>query len=138
MIRKTLAYKKPSGREADKAPRLFKTKWFNREARKAGVRDDELREAAVELSAGQGDNLGGNVWKKRLNSNMHRGIVVEKIGDAWFFVFLFAKKDRENIEDDELAAFKLLAKQYAKMTDAQIATMLESRELLEIVKDDKA
>lgn len=111
---------------------VFKTKGFSKQAKKAEISDGELWGAAAALAKGQGDNLGGNVWKKRLNRNMHRSIVVEKVGDSWVFVFLFAKKDRENIGDDELEAFKLLADQYAKMTAAQLTDLLDAKELQEI------
>jgi len=41
--------------------RLFKNNWFNRFAKKEGITDDELREAANRLEAGQADaDLGGN------------------------------------------------------------------------------
>lgn len=63
--------------------------------------------------AGHADDLGGGVFKKRLNDNMHRSIVLAKGGRIWVYEYLFAKKDRDNIEDGELAAFRLLAKGYA-------------------------
>lgn len=44
--------------------RALKTKSFARESRKEGISDQDLCEALAELSKGQGDNLGGNVWKK--------------------------------------------------------------------------
>ena len=59
---------------------------------------------------GQADDLGGGVFKKRLNDNMHRSIILAKGGRHWLFEYLFAKKGRDNIEDDELAGFRVLAK----------------------------
>ncbi len=90
-----------------------------------------MREAAEALAKGQGDDLGGNVWKKRLNKNLHRSIVVEKVEDNWIFVFRFAKSDMDNIEDDELAEFKDLANVYAKL---DIEAAVKSKALLEITK----
>jgi len=60
-------------------------------------------------NAGAGDDLAGGVFKKRLNKNMHRSIVLAKSGRHWIFAYLFAKKDRANIDDDELADFRKLA-----------------------------
>ena len=51
---------------------------------------------------GQADDLGGGVFKKRLNDNMHRSIILAKGGRRWVYEFLFAKKDRANIANDEL------------------------------------
>jgi hypothetical protein len=118
--------------EESEAPRAFKTAWFTRKARAVGIKDAELCEAIAGLNKGQGDDLGGNVWKKRLDKNARRGIVVNKIGDFWVFVYLFAKSDRENIDERELKDFKLLARDYGKMKAADIDRLLESKDLVEI------
>jgi hypothetical protein len=114
------------------AQRVFKTPWFAKAAKAAGITDKELCEAAEELTKGQGTDLGGNVWKKRIDKNRHRGIVVNKVGVRWIFVFLFAKNDRENIEKDELKAFKKLAKDYGKLKPDEIDRLVKDGELLEI------
>jgi len=117
--------------------RALKTKSFARESRKNGISDQELCEALAELSKGQGDNLGGNVWKKRLNKNMHRSIAIESPERFWVLVYLFAKQDRKNIEDDELAGFKKLAKDYLKANDAAINGQIANGDLEEICNERK-
>ncbi|WP_241303275.1 type II toxin-antitoxin system RelE/ParE family toxin [Burkholderia stabilis] len=112
--------------------RVFKTKWFHKAARKAGIADTELCRAARELARGQGTGLGGNVWKKRLDGNRQRGIVLSKVGQAWVFVFLFAKRDRDDIDERELRAFRKLAADVGRRTDADIATLIALKELVEI------
>lgn len=47
-------------------PRVLKTKWFTKAARNALIPDDELCAAVAEVAKGQGNDLGGGVWKKRL------------------------------------------------------------------------
>lgn len=89
--------------------RVFKSAWFAKASRKAGISDEALCAAAREAMLGQADDLGGGVYKKRLNRNRHRGIILAKAGRHWFFEFLFAKKDRANIDDAELRAFRILA-----------------------------
>ncbi len=81
---------------------------------------------------GQAVDLGGGVFKKRLNRNAHRSIILAKGGKYWIYQYLFAKKDRNNIEDDELNDFRILAKGYARLNDEQIARLLEDRDLAEI------
>jgi hypothetical protein len=117
--------------------RVFKTAWFSKTARKAHIKDAELCENFRQIAKGQADDLGGGVFKKRLNKNMHRGIVLAKGGKYWVYAYLFAKKDRANIEDDELAAFRALADLYAKKTEADIADELKTGELLEICHEHK-
>jgi hypothetical protein len=114
--------------------RTFKTAWFDKAAGKRGILDAELCRAIDEVMLGQADDLGGGVWKKRLNKNRDRSIIVAKGGRNWFFVFLFQKQDRTNIEAGELTEFKRLASSYAKLNRAQIATLLTSRDIVEICK----
>ena len=95
-------------------PRAFKTEWFAKAAAKAKITDSELCNAIREVRLGQCDDLGSGVFKKRLNKNMHRSIVIAKGGKYWVHVYLFAKKDRENIDHKELESFRELADLYAK------------------------
>ena len=56
--------------------RTFKTAWFSKAAGKARIGDDELCEAIQGVMKGQADDLGGGVFKKRLNKNRHRSILL--------------------------------------------------------------
>lgn len=85
---------------------------------------------------GQAEDLGGGVFKKRLNKNMHRSIVLAKGGRHWIFAYLFAKKDRANVDDDELADFKKLAQAYSRMTDTELRAALNQGDLLELCDEE--
>lgn len=115
--------------------RAFKTAWFAKAARKAHITDSELCEAIQQITNGQGEHLGGGVFKKRLNKNMHRSIVLAKGGRYWVYAYLFAKNDRANIDEDELLGFRELAGLFAKKTDADIMREIEYKELTEICHD---
>jgi hypothetical protein len=123
---------------AERTARAFKTAWFAKAARKARIKDDELCEAFREVLKGQADDLGGGVFKKRLNRNMHRSIILAKGGRRWIYAYLFAKKDRENIEDEELNDFRTLARSYATLSEEQMARLLEDKDLTEICHGDEA
>jgi hypothetical protein len=123
--------------DARKATRIFKTAWFSKAARKARIKDAELCEAIQEVMKGQADDLGGGVFKKRLNKNMHRSIILAKGGRFWFYEYLFAKKDRANIENNELEDFRILAKSYAALNDEQLAKLLADKDLTEIRHAEK-
>lgn len=86
---------------------------------------------------GQAEDLGGGVFKKRLNKNLHRAIILAKGGKHWIYEYLFAKKDRDNIKDDELTAFRELAKSYAKLAAHQLAQLLLDKHLVEICHAQK-
>jgi len=116
--------------------RVFKTAWFAKAAKKARISDNALAKAIHQVALGQADDLGGGVFKKRLNDNMHRSIVLAKAGEFWVFAYLFAKKDRANIEDDELLAFRKLADLYRRKTKADLEVEIETGALLEIDHGD--
>lgn len=113
------------------SPRLFKTKRFAMQAAKAWI-DDELREAFTEMLNGQADNLGGGVWKKRLNANRHRAIVLAKGGHHWVYQFLYAKPDQANISQAELIGFRKMTKTYEGLTAMQVQYLLDTKAFLEI------
>lgn len=120
---------------AAKANRVFKSAWFVKAAKKARIGDKELCEAVVEVMKGQAVDLGGGVFKKRLNRNMHRSIILAKGKKVWVYEYLFAKKNRANIDDDELAALRQLARGHEALDDKQIAALVKNRDFTEICHD---
>jgi len=123
--------------DAEETRRTFKTAWFTKAARKARIKDADLCEAIQEVMKGQADDLGGGVFKKRLNENLHRSIILAKGGRSWIYEYLFAKRDRANIEDDELKDFRTLAKSYVMLNDEQVAKLLAGKDLTEICHGEK-
>jgi hypothetical protein len=65
--------------------RVFKSAWFSKAARKARISDRDLCHAIEQVMRGQADDLGGGVFKKRVNDNMHRSIILAKAGQWWIF-----------------------------------------------------
>jgi hypothetical protein len=70
--------------DTEEPARAFKTAWFAKAARKALINDEELCEAIAEVRLGQADDLGGGVFKKRLDKNRSRSIVLAKDGATGF------------------------------------------------------
>jgi len=52
--------------------------------------------------------------------------------------YLFAKKDRANIDDDESAGFRLLAKGYANLTGPQVEALIAAKQFVEICHGHQA
>jgi hypothetical protein len=111
------------------------TQWFAKAARKARISDGEVCAAIVAVAEGKADDLGGGVFKKRLDKNRSRSIILASDGRFWVYVYLFAKKDLANINDDELDGFKDLAAAYRRETDANIENQVRDGKLLEICND---
>lgn len=120
---------------ARRLPRTFKTKFFAKQARKADIKDAELCRALAEIAQGKAVDLGGGVYKKRLSNNTYRSIVLTKSDDAWVLEFLFAKKDADDITDSALEGFRALASGYARLTPAQLRTLVDNGDLQEICHD---
>ena len=118
--------------------RVFKTAWFARAARKALLSDEELCAAIRQVMLGQADDLGGGVYKKRLDKNRSRSIILAKGSHYWVYEYLFAKKDRDNIGALELDKFRKLAKVYEVLSERQITGLLESNSWREICHDQEA
>lgn len=120
-----------------RSTRAFKTARFAKDAKKAKIKDEELCRAIWQVMLGRADDLGGGVFKKWLNDNLHRSIILAKGGQYWVYEYLFAKKDRDNIDVDELLAFRLLAKSYAGLKEHQLGQLIANGDFVEICYEDK-
>jgi hypothetical protein len=114
--------------------RVFKTAWFAKAALKARIPDDELSSAIRQVMRGQAHDLGGGVFKKRLSKNKSRSIILARGRQYWVYEYLFAKKDRTNIGNEELANFRKLAKVYEALTEQQIEQLIQNTWWMEILE----
>ena len=119
--------------------RVFKTRVFNRWARREGLIDRELCGAVAEMQQGLIDaRLGGGVVKKRIarsgqgRRGGYRTLLATNLRDRWFFMFGFAKNERDNIDDDELRMLRQLAAVYLGLHDAAMSEAGKRGELVEI------
>jgi hypothetical protein len=124
--------------------RVFTTKVFARFARNERLDDRQLYEAIVRAERGLVDaDLGGNLIKQRVarsgrgRSGGYRTVVALRASQRSVFLYGFAKSERDNIDDRELADLKKLARHYLGYSCAQIATALEQTELREVMCDDQ-
>ena len=125
--------------------RIFKTKAFARFARGALMTDTALRAAVARAERGLIDaDLGGGVIKQRIarrgagKSGGFRTIILFRAGTRAFFVHGFAKNEQDNIRDDELAAFRMLADSLLNYDAAAIARVIANGTLTEVMNDDEA
>ena len=119
--------------------RVFATKWFTRFARKERITDRQLSEAIQKAERGSIDaDLGGGVIKQRVaragagRSGGYRTLIAYRALQRGVFLYGFAKNERGNIDDDELASLKRLAKRLMNLTDDEIEKSLEGNELREL------
>lgn len=121
--------------------RIFKNRWFAKFADKENISDSDLIQAIQEANNGNIDaDLGGGVIKLRLarkgkgkgKRGGYRNIVLFRQDNKAFFVYGFAKSERENINKAELAEFKKATKLSFKFSDEEIIAMIKSGRLTEV------
>jgi len=119
--------------------RIFKSRWFQRFARKEKIADAVLREAVARAERGQIDaELVGEVIKQRIarpgqgRSKGYRTIIFLRRGDKAFFVYGFAKSQRANIDDNEREQFKDAARIVLALTGPQLVVRLKRGDFVEV------
>ena len=124
--------------------RIFRNKPFTRFARKVRITDAELCEAVSNVERGLIDaDLGGGVIKQRIarkgagKSGGFRALILLRAGERAFFVHGFAKSDRDNIRNDELAALRKLAGELLNYEEAALANALAAGVLMEVTCDEQ-
>lgn len=112
--------------------RVFKNAWFERFARKQGIADQALLEAIEQAGLGLIDaDLGGGVIKQRVarpgqgKSGGFRTIILYRTAERAFFVYGFAKSDRDNIDDDEKTEFKKAAVHVLGLSEEHLAELIQ-------------
>jgi hypothetical protein len=121
---------------------VYATKDFARFARKAGLDNTKLVQAAEDVATGKFDaDLGGSVYKQRVardgegKSGGFRTIIVFKIGGHSFFAHGFAKSEKANVSAKELKALKRLAGLLLGYAEAELVAAKSAGELVEVKND---
>ncbi len=118
---------------------VYLSKAFTRMARRGGLIDVHICQAVAEMNTGLIDaNLGAGLFKKRIampgqgKRGSWRALLGFQAGKKAFFLYLFPKNSRDNIEDDEMKALKRLARYYLTLKPSEIKTALQCGELEEV------
>jgi hypothetical protein len=118
---------------------IYKTRWFDRWARKQDLDDLSLCRTVDEMLAGLYDaDLGGGLFKKRIarsgqgKRSGFRTLIATNKGDSWFFVFGFPKNERSNIDKDEEEALKKLASELLSLTPEDLEKETLNNKLIQV------
>jgi len=65
-----------------------------------------------------------------------RTIILFRLGERAFFVHGFAKNEQDNVRDNELAAFKMLAAEMLAYDDEALAKAIGNGSLTEVTCND--
>mgnify|MGYP001571609115 FL=1 len=123
---------------------VYLSKAFTRLARREGLTDVPICQAVAEMNTGLIDaNLGAGLFKKRIampgqgKRGSWRALLGFQAGKKAFFLYLFPKNSRDNIEDDEMKALKRLTRYYLTLKPSEIKTALQCGELNEVNCNEK-
>ena len=124
--------------------RIFKNKAFTRFAKKSHISDYDLCQAITNAQKGLIDaDLGSGIIKQRLaregegKSGGFRSLIVFKMGTLAFFVYGFAKKEQDNISDDDLIALKMLAKKILNYNEEKLSIAIQKNLFVEVICDEQ-
>lgn len=128
------------GEASEATIRIWKNKTFARFADDEGISDAALCQAIEEVAQEKAVSLGGNVYKARVarpgagKSGGYRTLICfrPKPSERAFFVFGFAKNERDNISDKELRAFRELANKLLRRTEDELNAAVKGGELIEV------
>jgi hypothetical protein len=101
------------------AVRIFKSRWFQRFARREEISDEALPRGRI-ARPGQGRSKG------------YRAIVFFRRGSRAYFMYGFAKSERANIDNDETVQFKEAARHVLGLTEKQLAELLKRGDFVAI------
>ena len=79
--------------------RVFKSSGFAKLARKADIEDEELCTAIRQVMYGRGDNLGGGVFKKRLNKTCTAASSSRRVGATGYMSICSRRKTAMKVKD---------------------------------------
>jgi hypothetical protein len=123
--------------------RVFKTRWFARFARGQRMSDAILCEAVRRAESGLIDaDLGGGVIKQRLarpgqgRSGGYRVLIAYRAKTRAVLLFGFAKSARGNVEDDELATARDIAKAWLEADATALARAMMEGAIEEVTYDE--
>jgi hypothetical protein len=124
--------------------RVFKTRSFARFARSERISDASLCEAVGRAERGLVDaDLGGGVIKQSVarpgqgRSGGYRVLMAYRAKARSVFLFGFAKSDRANIDADELATLRDLAKAWLAADATALARALTEGRVQEVDHDEE-
>jgi hypothetical protein len=122
----------------------FTTRWFARFARRERITDKSLCEAIGRAERALIDaDLGGGLIKQRVprsgqgRSGGYRTIIAYRTKERAFFLYGFAKNERDNIDPDQLLSLREIAAVWLAADAAKLKRALDEGVLQEVQHDEE-
>jgi hypothetical protein len=125
--------------------RVFKTNWFRRYAQRERISDAALADAIERMARGLVDaDLGGGIVKQRVaragqgRAAGFRMLIAYRADTRAVFLYGFAKKDRDNIDPDELTTLREIGATWLAADTAKIDKAVQDGVLQEVTFGNEA
>ena len=119
--------------------RILKTRKFSKWMHKVQLDDSMLLNAVTEMENGLVDaDFGGNIYKKRIalpgrgKRGSVRTLIATNKGHRWIFMYGFAKNERDNITQGELASLQGVANDFLEFSESVLIDIIASGQLEEV------
>jgi hypothetical protein len=119
--------------------RVFKLKAFARDQRHEGIRDEAVAAAVRRAEQGLVDaDLGGGLIKQRVarpgqgKRGGYRTVIAYRRGERAVCLYVFPKSGRDNIEADELSAWRRIGQAYMAFDAKRLEAAMAAKELTEV------
>lgn len=121
--------------------KIYKTPKFSEWLIDSGLTDKDLANSVHEMISGLVDaKLGSGLYKKRIalagrgKRSGARTIVASCIDDKWFFLFAFAKNEKDNISKNDEKAFQAMARILFALDEKGLEKAVSDKRLLEVLQ----
>jgi hypothetical protein len=119
--------------------KIYKTPKCSQWLVDSGLSDKDIVDSVNEMISGLVDaDLGGGLYKKRIalpgrgKRAGARTIVASCVNDKWFFIFAFAKNEKDNITKDEKRTFQVIANSLFALDDKALEKAVSDKKLVEV------
>jgi hypothetical protein len=123
--------------------RLYLTKWVTRFVRRERIGNGSLVQAVARAELGLIDaDLGGGIIKQRVaragqgRSGGYRVLIAYRADERAVFLYGFAKRERDNINPDELLTLREIGASWLAASAPQLAHAVAGGVLQEVVDDE--
>jgi hypothetical protein len=127
------------GDEQQKKVRVYLTRDFDRSLSSLRIPARKFNKAIQEIIAGSSASLGHKIHKKRVGGpgsgkrGGYRTISYYRIGNLIIFLYLYAKNQKDDIDDDEKTAFFKTAKEMDKLRQSHIDKLVNMGKLIRYI-----
>lgn len=118
--------------------KYFKNRQFARDLKESGLNHSDVEKMLDDIFEGRAQFLGLKIYKVRVASKRRgksasfRSVFFWKRNEFIVFCLLFAKNVQDNLKLNEKKVLRILAKEYDRLTPAEVKELIHNKIFMEI------